>query len=107
MLHKSENTSPMNALNKEDSLERTVLGMASLDLPTAIQSMSTMEQFLKTYQVSVLQSKEDKFISSVNMQLKLLQTYPLHQGSNQVSKGFRTTFMIILTVKFQLLEIFK
>ncbi|OXU27451.1 hypothetical protein TSAR_002490 [Trichomalopsis sarcophagae] len=94
----TENISPVNSsIGKEDSLERTVLGMASLDLTTAIQSMSAMESFLKSYQVSMLQSKEDKFISSVNMQLKLLQTYPLHQGNAQVSKGFRTTFMIILT----------
>ncbi|XP_014206626.1 protein mini spindles isoform X2 [Copidosoma floridanum] len=93
-----ENTSPLNSsIGKEDSLERTVLGMASLDLTTAIQSMNAMESFLKSYQVSMLKTKEDKFISSVNMQLKLLQTYPLHQGSTQVSKGFRTTFMIILT----------
>lgn len=48
----------------------------------------------------MVKSKEDKFINSVTMQLKLLQTYPLHQGNAQVSKGFRTTFMIILTVKY-------
>lgn len=53
---------------------------------------------MKSYQATMLQTKEDKFIHSVNMQLKLLQTYPLHKGSTQVSKGFRTTFMIILTV---------
>ncbi|KAJ8683238.1 hypothetical protein QAD02_019030 [Eretmocerus hayati] len=94
----SENISPANScINKEDSLERTILGMASPDLATAIQSISAMETFLKSYQVSMLQSKEDRFINSVNMQLKLLQTYPLNQGSNQVSKGFRATFMIILT----------
>lgn len=33
------------------------------------------------------------------MQLKFLQTYPLHQGSADVSKGFRNTFMVILTVR--------
>ncbi|XP_058791056.1 protein mini spindles isoform X2 [Phymastichus coffea] len=94
----SESMSPSNSsVGKEDSLERTVLGMASLDLTTAIQSMNAMERILKSHQVSMLQSKEDKFISSVNMQLKLLQTYPLHQGNILVSKGFRTTFMIILT----------
>ena len=129
----SENYSSLSPLNlsngKEDSLERTILGMASLDLATAIQSMNAMEsvstilslnfsaiftlsyclfycyyiflfhfKILKSHQVSMLQSKEDKFISSVNMQLKLLQTYPLHQGNALVSKGFRITFMIILTV---------
>ncbi|KAK2583775.1 hypothetical protein KPH14_009682 [Odynerus spinipes] len=82
---------------KEDNLERTILAMASLDLPTAIQSMNSIDNLLKSHKACLLQSREDKFISSVNMQLKFLQTYPLHQGSADVSKGFRNTFMVILT----------
>lgn len=40
----SESISPVNtAIGKEDSLDRTILGMSSLDLATAIQSMNTME----------------------------------------------------------------
>ncbi|OAD59416.1 Cytoskeleton-associated protein 5 [Eufriesea mexicana] len=71
--------SPANT-SKEDSLERKILAMASLDLAIAIH----------------LQSKEDKFIGSINMQLKLLQTYPLQQGGTDISKGFRNTFMVLL-----------
>lgn len=82
---------------KEDNLERTILAMASLDLPTAIQAMNSIDNLLKSHKACLLQSREDKFISSVNMQLKFLQTYPLHQGSADVSKGFRNTFMVILT----------
>ena len=57
-------------------------------------------QLIKSHQVLSLQSKEDKFIGSINMQLKLLQTYPLQQGGTiDVHKGFRTTFMVILAVR--------
>ncbi|XP_076663727.1 msps cytoskeleton-associated protein 5 isoform X2 [Andrena cerasifolii] len=88
-------TSP-NA-SKEDSLERKILAMSSLDLAVAMQSMNNIENLIKSHQVLSLQSKEDKFIGSINMQLKLLQTYPLQQGGTiDVHKGFRTTFMVIL-----------
>lgn len=118
-------TSP-NA-SKEDSLERKILAMSSLDLAVAMQSMNNIEnvsaynipsfklkscptrvcmqskivlQLIKSHQVLSLQSKEDKFIGSINMQLKLLQTYPLQQGGTiDVHKGFRTTFMVILAVR--------
>lgn len=49
-----------------------------------------------------LQSKEDKFIGSINMQLKLLQTYPLQQGGTDIPKGFRNTFMVLLAVRINL-----
>ncbi|XP_043269757.1 protein mini spindles isoform X2 [Venturia canescens] len=81
---------------KEDRLERTILSMASLDLPIAIQSMNAIETLLQSDQVTMMQSKEDKFISSVTMQLKLLQTYPLRLDSDEVIKGFRTTFVTTL-----------
>lgn len=55
-------------------------------------------QLLKSHQAISLQSKEDKFIGSINMQLKLLQTYPLRQENADVSRGFRNTFLVILVV---------
>ncbi|XP_076762978.1 msps cytoskeleton-associated protein 5 [Xylocopa sonorina] len=87
--------SPANP-SKEDSLERKILAMASLDLAVAIQSMNGIENLIKSHQILSLQSKEDKFIGSINMQLKLLQTYPLQQGGADISKGFRNTFMVLL-----------
>jgi hypothetical protein len=57
-----------------------------------------MLQLLKSHQAASLQSKEDKFIGSINMQLKLLQTYPLRQENVDVSRGFRNTFLLILVV---------
>ncbi|XP_031837843.1 msps cytoskeleton-associated protein 5 isoform X2 [Nomia melanderi] len=91
-------TQQLNTANasKEDSLERKILAMASLDLAVAIQSMNSIDNLIKSHQVLNLQSKEDKFIGSINMQLKLLQTYPLQQGGTDISKGFRSTFMVIL-----------
>ncbi|KZC12217.1 Cytoskeleton-associated protein 5 [Dufourea novaeangliae] len=91
-------TQQLNSANstKEGSLERKILAMASLDLAIAIQSMNSIDNLIKSHQVLSLQSKEDKFIGSINMQLKLLQTYPLQQGGTDTSKGFRTTFMVIL-----------
>ncbi|XP_034182971.1 msps cytoskeleton-associated protein 5 isoform X1 [Osmia lignaria lignaria] len=82
--------------SKEDSLERKILAMASLDLAVAIQSMNSIDNLIKSHQILSLQSKEDKFIGSINMQLKLLQTYPLQQGGADISKGFRNTFMVLL-----------
>ncbi|XP_076386663.1 msps cytoskeleton-associated protein 5 isoform X2 [Megachile rotundata] len=82
--------------SKEDSLERKILAMASLDLTVAIQSMNSIDNLIKSHQILSLQSKEDKFIGSINMQLKLLQTYPLQQGGADISKGFRNTFMVLL-----------
>lgn len=82
--------------SKEDSLERKILAMASLDLTVAIQSMNSVDNLIKSHQFLSLQSKEDKFIGSINMQLKLLQTYPMQQGGMDISKGFRKTFMILL-----------
>lgn len=82
--------------SKEDSLERKILAMASLDLTVAIQSMNSIDNLIKSHQFLSLQSKEDKFIGSINMQLKLLQTYPMQQGGMDISKGFRKTFMILL-----------
>ncbi|KAG7191094.1 hypothetical protein KM043_007130 [Ampulex compressa] len=94
----SKSTLPLGlSSTKDGSLERNILAMASLDLPTAIQSMNSIENLLKSHQVSLLQFKEDKFIRSINMQLKLLQTYPLHQSGIDVQKGFRNTFMVILS----------
>ncbi|XP_029680774.1 protein mini spindles isoform X4 [Formica exsecta] len=88
--------SPATTSSKDDTLERNILSMASMDLPTAIQSMNAIENLLKSHQAVTLQSKEDKFIGSINMQLKLLQTYPLRQENADVSRGFRNTFLIIL-----------
>ncbi|XP_033302559.1 protein mini spindles isoform X1 [Bombus bifarius] len=82
--------------SKEESLERKILAMASLDLAVAIQSMNSIDNLIKSHQILSLQSKEDKFIGSINMQLKLLQTYPLQQGGADISKGFRNTFMVLL-----------
>ncbi|XP_043507274.1 protein mini spindles [Frieseomelitta varia] len=82
--------------SKEDSLERKILAMSSLDLAVAIQSMNSIDNLIKSHQILSLQSKEDKFIGSINMQLKLLQTYPLQQGGADISKGFRNTFMVLL-----------
>ena len=49
-----------------------------------------------------LQSKEDKFISAVNLQLKLLQTYTLNAERNaDISKAFRTCFLVILAVRIK------
>ncbi|XP_061931308.1 protein mini spindles isoform X2 [Apis cerana] len=83
-------------ISKEDSLERKILAMASLDLAVAIQSMNSIDNLIKSHQILSLQSKEDKFIGSINMQLKLLQTYPLQQGGTDIPKGFRNTFMVLL-----------
>ncbi|CAK9796545.1 Protein mini spindles [Anthophora plagiata] len=82
--------------SQEDSLERKILAMASLDLVVAIQSMNSIDNLIKSHQISNLLSKEDKFIGSINMQLKLLQTYPLQQGGADISKGFRNIFMVLL-----------
>ncbi|KAL0125152.1 hypothetical protein PUN28_004351 [Cardiocondyla obscurior] len=92
----SSAVSPTAASSENDTLERNILSMASMDLPTAIQSMNAIENLLKSQQAISLQSKEDKFIGSVNMQLKLLQTYPLRQENADVSRGFRNTFLVIL-----------
>ena len=46
----------------------------------------------------MVQIKEDKFVSSVNLQLQLLQTYPLNPGSAELAKGLRAAFMVILAV---------
>ncbi|XP_011700705.1 PREDICTED: cytoskeleton-associated protein 5 isoform X2 [Wasmannia auropunctata] len=92
----SSAVSPPAASSKDDTLERNILSMASMDLPTAIQSMNAIENLLKSHQAVTLQSKEDKFIGSINMQLKLLQTYPLRQENADVSRGFRNTFLVIL-----------
>ncbi|XP_015596923.1 protein mini spindles isoform X2 [Cephus cinctus] len=94
---KSPSTSLLTAhCTKEENLDRNILAMASLDLPVAIQAMNSFESILHSHQASMLQSKEDKFISSIIMQLKLLQTYSLHQNNDDVLKGFRATFMVIL-----------
>lgn len=46
-----------------------------------------------------MQTKEDKFMSAVNLQLKLLQTYSLNTDrSSDISKAFRTCFLVILAV---------
>ncbi|XP_018308410.1 cytoskeleton-associated protein 5 isoform X3 [Mycetomoellerius zeteki] len=92
----SSAVSPTTASNKDETLERNILSMASMDLPTAIQSMNAIENLLKSHQAVSLQSNEDKFIGSINMQLKLLQTYPLRQENADVSRGFRNTFLVIL-----------
>ncbi|XP_023289884.1 protein mini spindles isoform X2 [Orussus abietinus] len=98
LIPKSSSVSPLGqSATKEESLERNILAIASPDLPTAIQAMNSIDNLLKSHQFSMLQSREDKFITSLNLQLKLLQTYPLHQGSVDVSKGFRNAFMVILS----------
>ncbi|XP_011346802.1 protein mini spindles isoform X1 [Ooceraea biroi] len=97
LVSKSSSAIPLATDNsKDDTLERNILSMASMDLPTAIQSMNAMENLLKSHQAASLQTKEDKFIGSINMQLKLLQTYPLRQENADVSRGFRNTFLLIL-----------
>lgn len=88
--------SPATTSSKDDTLERNILLMSSMDLSIAIQAMSAIENLLKSHQAISLQSKEDKFIGSINLQLKLLQTYPLRQENSEVSRGFRNTFLIIL-----------
>ncbi|XP_048511351.1 protein mini spindles isoform X1 [Athalia rosae] len=82
---------------KEDSLELEILALSSTDLQLAIQAFNKMENVLKSHQVNQLLTKEDKFISAVNMQLKILQTYPLDSRNTDVSKCFRNTFMVILS----------
>lgn len=39
----SSAVSPTTASNKDETLERNILSMASMDLPTAIQSMNAIE----------------------------------------------------------------
>ncbi|XP_025159861.1 protein mini spindles isoform X2 [Harpegnathos saltator] len=96
LVSKSASAVSPTASSHDDMLERNILSMASMDLPTAIQSMNSIENLLKSHQAASLQSKEDKFIGSINMQLKLLQTYPLRQENVDVSRGFRNTFLVIL-----------
>ncbi|XP_072747626.1 protein mini spindles isoform X2 [Anoplolepis gracilipes] len=96
LVSKSSSVVSPTTSSKDDTLERNILSMASMDLPTAIQSMNAIENLLKSHQAVSMQSKEDKFIGSINMQLKLLQTYPLRQENADVSRGFRNTFLIIL-----------
>ncbi|XP_066599618.1 protein mini spindles isoform X2 [Prorops nasuta] len=95
LVPKSASMSPIGP-PKEESLERNILAMASLDLPLALQALNSLENVLKSNQATMLQSKEDKFIGSVNMQLKLLQTYLVNQGNAQISKAFRSTFLVTL-----------
>ncbi|XP_020296342.1 protein mini spindles isoform X2 [Pseudomyrmex gracilis] len=97
LLVSKSSVSPSIVNSKDEALERNILSMASMDLPTAIQSMNAIENLLKSPQAASLQAKEDKFIGSINMQLKLLQTYPLRQENADVSRGFRNTFLLILT----------
>ncbi|XP_034937769.1 protein mini spindles isoform X2 [Chelonus insularis] len=98
LLTRSSRISPLGTpVSKEDSLERCILAMASPDLGAALQALSNMETILKSPQVSMIQSKEDKFINSINMQLRLLQTYPLTSESVEIAKAFRTTFMVTLS----------
>ncbi|KAK0165415.1 hypothetical protein PV328_003929 [Microctonus aethiopoides] len=97
LITKSARVSPLStSINKEDTLERSILAMASPDLSTALQALINMDKILKSSQVSMLQSKEDKFIDAINMQLKLLQSYPLTSDNAEVAKAFRTTFMVTL-----------
>lgn len=84
-------------VNKEDSLERSILAMANPDLPTALQALDNMETILRSPQASMIVTKEDKFINAINMQLKLLQTYPLTSESLDVAKAFRSIFMVTLS----------
>lgn len=64
------------------------------------------QQLIKSPQMILLKSKEDKVISAINMQLKLLKTYPLNQDSLEVSRGFRSAFMVLLAVSFVILFLF-
>ncbi|XP_012235678.1 protein mini spindles isoform X2 [Linepithema humile] len=97
LLVSASTVSSSTASSEDDTLERNILSMASMDLPTAIISMNAIENLLKSHQAASMQSKEDKFIGSVNMQLKLLQTYPLRQHENlDVSRGFRNAFLVVL-----------
>ncbi|XP_036150006.1 protein mini spindles [Monomorium pharaonis] len=95
LVSKSSVVSP-TVSSKDSTLEQTILSMASTDLPTAIQSMNAIENLLKSHEAISMQTKEDKFIESINMQLKLLQTCPLRQENVDVSRGFRNTFLVIL-----------
>ncbi|XP_014295332.1 protein mini spindles isoform X1 [Microplitis demolitor] len=87
-------TSPVSA--KNDNLDCTILLMASPRLNTALEAMNTMEEIMKSSQLSLIQSKEDKFINSINIQLKFLQKYPLTADNNEVTKVYRATFMVLL-----------
>ncbi|XP_015517850.2 protein mini spindles isoform X1 [Neodiprion lecontei] len=84
-------------IEKDDTLDREILAMASNDLQVAFQALSKVDGILKSHQANLLQTKEDKFIGAANMQLKILQNYPLHSGIPDVSKCFRNTFMVILS----------
>ncbi|KAK0183474.1 hypothetical protein PV327_001512 [Microctonus hyperodae] len=97
LITKSVRVSPLStSICKEDTLERNIITMASPDLSTALQALVNMDKILKSSQVSMLQSKEDKFMDAINMQLKLLQSYPLTSDNVEVAKAFRTTFMVTL-----------
>ncbi|XP_063985359.1 protein mini spindles isoform X2 [Diachasmimorpha longicaudata] len=86
-------TSP---ITKVDSVERSIIAMTNTELSAAIIAMNNMEAIIKSPQASLMQSKEDKFIRAINMQLKMLQTYPTVDDP-EVAKGFRIAFVVTLS----------
>ncbi|XP_011314716.1 cytoskeleton-associated protein 5 isoform X2 [Fopius arisanus] len=94
---RSSLVSPVSTpVSKEDSLERSIIAMTNTELSAAILAMNTMEAIIKSPQASMMQSKEDKFIHAINMQLKMLQTYPTVDDP-EVAKGFRIAFVVTLS----------
>lgn len=75
--------------------------MANPDVLVAIKAMNTMESILKSSQLAMIKSEEDKFIHAINIQLKSLQTYmeiysqiySQTPESPSLVKGFETIFM--------------
>ncbi|XP_015113427.1 protein mini spindles isoform X2 [Diachasma alloeum] len=94
---RSSLVSPVSTpVSKEDSLERSIIAMTNTELSAAISAMNNMEAIIKSPQASMIQSKEDKFIHAINMQLKMLQTYPTVDDP-EVAKGFRIAFVVTLS----------
>ncbi|XP_044594200.1 protein mini spindles isoform X1 [Cotesia glomerata] len=88
-------TSPVSS--KNDNLDCIILLMASPRLQTALQALNNMDEMIKSSPLTLIQSKEDKFINSINMQLKFLQKYPLTPENSEVTKVYRATFVVLLS----------
>lgn len=88
-------TSPVSS--KNDNLDCTILLMASPRLQTALQALNNMDEMIKSSPLTLIQSKEDKFINSINTQLKFLQKYPLTPENSEVTKVYRATFVVLLS----------
>ncbi|KAG7190528.1 hypothetical protein KM043_006629 [Ampulex compressa] len=86
---------PLSSVAMDCSLERNIVGIASTELPVAIQAMRSITNLLESHQVSSFHNKEDRLIGSINMQLKFLQIYIPHQLSSDVHTAFDKIFSII------------